>query len=227
MTHKRGAHFLLRHRFLRLGDQVARRRFLPPDPREPQTSPSPGRRLPSGSGENVEVNLGSSASPGALPWSAQVQLLGRGHHLGTALRAPRRHLGDGPPCPAHDAPHRGVRAVVRADGVHRVVEAGLGVGDGEPPAASASRTAATSLGPSIVASLPDPRGLAGTEGSRGTGKDAGPRSVPCPPAWSAHWGLRRRWWDRLVSPIRRPGRGRPGASRTDTTRGNGASGGRW
>jgi hypothetical protein len=29
MTHKRGAHFLLRHRFLRLGAQVARRRFLP------------------------------------------------------------------------------------------------------------------------------------------------------------------------------------------------------
>ena len=29
MTHKRGAHFLLRHRSMRLGACVARRRFLP------------------------------------------------------------------------------------------------------------------------------------------------------------------------------------------------------
>ena len=52
-----------------------------------------------GSGEEVELGLGSSVSPSALPWSVQVQFLGRGRYLGAAPRTQRRHLGDGPPAP--------------------------------------------------------------------------------------------------------------------------------
>src|SRR5215207_8212998 len=106
----------------------------------------------------------------------QVQFLGRGRDLGAALRASRRHLGDGPRAPRSTrrtgawAPSCGQTAYIAW---WKPVS---GSGTVSRPASSASRTAATSLVPSIVASLLDLRGPAGIEGPRGRTDDGA--SVP-------------------------------------------------